>query len=96
MNSMFENNILKYSFLVNHKLSGNGSHIYDEIPGCRWGWGGMANIYLNLKIFNFLNFYNLRAFFQFLVGGCSKSNVPVGIRLILILSLSRPAYFRGF
>ncbi len=63
MNSMFENNILKYLFLVNHKLSGNGSHIYDEIPGCRWGWGGMANIYLNLNIFNFLNFYNLRAFF---------------------------------
>ena len=60
---MFEDNILKYLFLANHKLPGNGSHIYDEIPGCRWGWGGMANIYLDLKIFNFLNFYNLRAFF---------------------------------
>ena len=29
------------------------------------GWGGLENIYLNLKIFNFLNFYNLWVFFSF-------------------------------
>ena len=38
-------------------------------------------MYLNLKIFNFLNFYNLRAFFPVFSRGCSKSNLPVGIGL---------------